>query len=674
MSYTLGIDVGTTYTGASIARDGRAEVFPLGHDRPTVPTIVVLRADGEVLVGDAAERRATTEPGRVAREFKRRAGDPTPIIVGGTPYGVESLYGHVLRWVHEQAVRTEGAAPTAVTLTHPASWAAFKQDVLRQAAKLADLGEVSLLTEPEAAALRYADEGRIATGDVVAVYDLGGGTFDAALVRADDDGFSLLGVPEGMERLGGLDIDQAVFAHVDAALDGMVQALDSSDQAVRTGLTQLRTECRLAKEALSTDTDTLIPVLLPGIQTEVRLTRVELEAMIRPRLLETVDALRRTVRSADLTTDDLAAVLLVGGSSRIPLVAQVLREEIERPVALDTHPKFAISLGAALHPWRAGAAAGGPAAGALGAAAAPAAASPPPTAPAPPPAAPVTPPPPTAPAAPPSAPAPPAPTLPGPPLSQAPTPPPTAPAPAVAAPTSATPAPAAASPARRPRRWLVPTLVLGVLAVSILVGVVAAQVLGGSSDTAAPTSTSSTPTSEAPDTTEADPTTTSSSATTASPGFTAVTSFDGALTVQVPDAWTDVDTSAFVVIATPTAHVSASTDLQAYLNTYGRSGMTVALVDPAEVGSVEALMQAVGDGFGYDLQCAGGTAQPYDDGRVVGLRTDWTACAGSDTTIRVVTGTVDGDTSRFLLAGVQATSAADLAVLDQVLATLQIAG
>ena len=206
---------------------------------------------------------------------------------------------------------------------------------------------MSLLTEPEAAAINYAGQQRVETGEVVAVYDFGGGTFDAAVVRKTPSGFEIIGVPEGIERLGGIDIDAAVLAHVDTALDGQLRELDTSDPAVRSALSRLRDECRRAKEALSTDTDTSIPVSVPGLQTEVRLTRAELEAMIRPRIRETVDALERAVASASLSMADVSRILLVGGTSRIPLIGEILRETTGRPVALDAHPKFAICSGAA---------------------------------------------------------------------------------------------------------------------------------------------------------------------------------------------------------------------------------------------------------------------------------------------------------------------------------------
>jgi actin-like ATPase involved in cell morphogenesis len=351
--YSLGIDVGTTYTAAAVQRDGRAEMMPLGSTNVIVPTVVVLREDGEVLVGEVAERRAVAEPARVAREFKRRMGDPTPIVVGGTPYGAEALVAHVLRVVVREATAREGTAPDNVVLTHPASWSTFKVDLLAQAARMAGIESVTFLTEPQAAAIHYASQARLVAGATFAVYDLGGGTFDAAIVRRTVDGFELLGIPEGMERFGGIDIDRAVLAHVDDNLAGeLAQQAEAGGAGVAAALARVRDDVRSAKEVLSNDSDAVVPVMLPGLNSEVRITRAELENMIRPRLTETIDALHRTVRSAGLDWADLTAILTVGGSSRIPLVREVVKERTGRPVVVDAHPKHAISLGAAQAGWQ----------------------------------------------------------------------------------------------------------------------------------------------------------------------------------------------------------------------------------------------------------------------------------------------------------------------------------
>lgn len=347
MSYILGVDVGTTYSAGAVHRDGRTEIASIGTRTASIPSVVVLHPHGEVLVGEAAERRSVSEPTRTAREFKRRLGDPVPLLLGGAPYGSETLMAHVLRHLVERVAELEGGPPSFTMMSHPANYSDYKIDLLRETVRLADVGEVRFITEPEAAAVHYASLERVEEGDTVAVYDFGGGTFDAAIVRKSDGRFSLLGTPEGMERLGGIDFDQAVFSHVSDSLGGLLQDLDPADPAALAAVARLREECRLAKEALSTDTDVTIPVLLPNVQTEVRLTRGEFEAMIRPRLGETTDALARTVASAGLSLSDISRVLLVGGSSRIPLVADVVRAATGRDVAVDAHPKHAIAMGAA---------------------------------------------------------------------------------------------------------------------------------------------------------------------------------------------------------------------------------------------------------------------------------------------------------------------------------------
>lgn len=347
MSYLLSVDLGTTFSAAAIAEGGEPHIVSLGSRTATIPSVVALRPDGSVLIGEAAERRAITDPTRVAREFKRRLGDPVSTIIGGTPYGAEMLMAHLLRGIIDQVAQQQGAPPNRIVLSHPANYGPYKIDLLEQVGHLAELDVVEFITEPQAAAVHYSEGARIEPGEVVAVYDLGGGTFDAALVQRTDHGFELLGTPDGLERFGGIDLDEAVFMHVRRSLGGVIDTLDPADPAAISALARLREDCRLAKEGLSSDTDAAIPVMLPNLHTEVRLVRAEFEDMVRPRLRETINTLERVVRSAGLGFQDLSRVLLVGGSSRIPLVGEMVREATGRPVAVDAHPKHAIALGAA---------------------------------------------------------------------------------------------------------------------------------------------------------------------------------------------------------------------------------------------------------------------------------------------------------------------------------------
>jgi actin-like ATPase involved in cell morphogenesis len=348
VTYHLGVDVGTTWTAAAVARDGRAEAATLGTRSVAVPTVVCVAGDG-LLIGEPAARRAVTDPSRVAREFKRRLGDPTPLLLAGSPMSPELLMARVVEWAVGRVSETEGGPPASLAVTHPANWGEFKLDVLRQALRHVGVDVDRLVPEPVAAATAYAVARRPEPGTTIAVYDLGGGTFDAAVVRAGAGGFTVIGRPDGVERLGGIDFDHAVFRFVLDALDLDADRLaDDPDPALATSLSQLREECVEAKEALSAETDVSIPVMLPSRHTEVRVTRSELEGMIRPALDETVVALRRALDSAQVAPPEVAAVLLVGGSSRIPLVAQLVGAALGRPIAVDARPKDAIALGAAL--------------------------------------------------------------------------------------------------------------------------------------------------------------------------------------------------------------------------------------------------------------------------------------------------------------------------------------
>src|SRR4051794_27443219 len=144
MQYGLGIDLGTTQTAAAVRVDGRIEVLRLGGRRPEIPSLVFVKPDGGLLIGEAAERRGGTGPGRLAREFKRRIGDPVPILVGGVPFSAHALTAKLLRHVLDAVATLQGGPPTVLTLTHPANWGPYKREQLDQAIRLADAGPVLL--------------------------------------------------------------------------------------------------------------------------------------------------------------------------------------------------------------------------------------------------------------------------------------------------------------------------------------------------------------------------------------------------------------------------------------------------------------------------------------------------------------------------------------------------
>ncbi len=354
MTYVLAVDVGTSFTAAAVVRFNQGvppvpECLPLGLRGSAVPSVVYYPEQGPVLVGEAAERRGLATPERVVREFKRRIGDAVPLSLGTLSVRPEEVFATVARWVADRAAEREGAAPSDIILTHPAAWGSHRTSAVREALAAKGLHDVTLLTEPEAAALHYASQVRVEEGSTIAVYDLGGGTFDTAvLTKAGDDRFEAVGRPEGIDDLGGADFDAAVFRYVAEHTGGALADLDPADPDVLAALSRLRRECVEAKEALSSDSEATIPVLLPGYQQQVRLVRSEFEALIEEPVRETVDALEESLAQLKLASGDLTAVLLIGGSSRIPLVAELISEQLDRPIAVDADPKSSICLGAAV--------------------------------------------------------------------------------------------------------------------------------------------------------------------------------------------------------------------------------------------------------------------------------------------------------------------------------------
>jgi YVTN family beta-propeller protein len=346
VDHCLGVDLGTTFVAAAVAHDTNVEMFVLGDRSTVIPAAVFARDDGVLVTGDAAARRVVSNSDRVATEIKRRLGDPTPVLLGGTSYAVTDLLGALLHDVLTR-VSAERGEPEIVVLTHPANWGPFRRELFEEVPRSAGLSSALTVTEPEAAAAHYAATRQLDEGEVIAVYDLGGGTFDATVVQRVADGIEILGSPDGIERLGGTDFDEAILAFVNHASGGALNELDLSDPKTVAALSRLRQDCILAKEALSLDTEVTIPVFLPTRHLDVQLTRAQFEDMIRAPVESTIGTLSRALRTAEVPPDRLKAVLLVGGSSRIPLISRMISEKIGRPTVVDTHPKHAVALGAA---------------------------------------------------------------------------------------------------------------------------------------------------------------------------------------------------------------------------------------------------------------------------------------------------------------------------------------
>jgi molecular chaperone DnaK (HSP70) len=346
MTYSLGIDLGTTSVAAAVARAAGTSMVPLGDRSVVGPAVVAVRPDGSIVTGDAAEWRAISQPLLVARSVRRRLGDLEPIRLGAVSYPAATLLAAQLRDVVQKATDQEGEAPEGVVLPHPTTWAPARRARFDEMARAAGVDTPRLVTAAEAV-VHHATRSQLVEGGIVAVYDLGGSGFEATVVRAEPRNSEVLATSEGVDGLSGADLDDAILAYIDDALGGALVRLDMDDRRTAVVLARLRQDCVLAKETLSLDTETVVPVFLPGRCFEIRLTRTTFEQMLRSPLESTLGTLSRVVESAGLTPADVDAVLLVGGSSRIPLVAETVAREFGRPLVEGVHPVHAAALGAA---------------------------------------------------------------------------------------------------------------------------------------------------------------------------------------------------------------------------------------------------------------------------------------------------------------------------------------
>ena len=348
--WSLGIDFGTSYTVAAVATGtsvSGVDVESNGRDR--IPSSVFLTEEGEILVGTAAQHQAVFAPSRYEPTPKRLIGDGD-VFLEDRLVPVAELAAAVLRRVYTEACRQQGErAPTSIRLTHPAGWTETRVAVLRDAAERAGLPAATMVPEPVAAALRIAfqvtDPGR-----QIAVYDFGGGTFDAAVLRRTDRAFEVSGPPAGRDPLGGEDVDDLIIDYVgdfvgEEQRDGWTQLRSPTDIRWRRAAAGLRAEVQRAKETLSEVA--ACQLWIPGLEREVQLTRAELEKLIAADVEATVDTLELALRDADVAPDQLAGLYLVGGSSRIPLVAATIWRRLGVRPAVQDNPKAVVAMGAA---------------------------------------------------------------------------------------------------------------------------------------------------------------------------------------------------------------------------------------------------------------------------------------------------------------------------------------
>ncbi|MEU7923998.1 Hsp70 family protein [Micromonospora sp. NPDC049107] len=365
--FALGVDLGTSNTVAVLRwPDGRTRPV-LMDGQPVSPSAVYADPDGTLHVGWDARRLAQADPARFEANPKRRVDEPT-VLLGDRSYPPAELLAAVLAAVARAAVGAVGFLPPAV-LTCPAAWDESRRQVLADALLRAGWPQAAehtlagptppgtrLLREPVAAARYYTQvlHRPVPVGGAIAVFDFGGGTLDVAVLRNEgadpwgDSGF-LVVADGGLPDLGGLDLDAALVQRVGELLGERharrwARLVRPSDPAQRRDQVRLWDEVRGAKETLSRSA--VAPVAVPGVAEAVRLTRDDVERVAAPLLRRAVERAREVIAAAGLRPDQLAGLFLVGGSSRIPLVARMLHAELGvAPTVLD-QPELPVAEGA----------------------------------------------------------------------------------------------------------------------------------------------------------------------------------------------------------------------------------------------------------------------------------------------------------------------------------------
>jgi molecular chaperone DnaK (HSP70) len=346
----FGIDLGTTYSVVGyIDETGRAAVTRNGDGDDTTPSVVYFETDDNVVVGNVAKESAGQYPDQVVSLIKREMGDRDwQRMFFGKEYTPPSISAIILSALAKDAETDTGRQVSDAVITVPAYFGLLEKDATRQAGQIAGLNVIGIVPEPVAAALHYGMSGS-ADGSTFLVYDLGGGTFDISLIKMTDSSVEVLAVG-GDHRLGGADWDDKLFNYI--VDQTIAQCGDESLRDDEAQLQELRTLAEKTKRDLSRAESKKLIVRSTGVAANFTVTRKQLEEMTADLLDETIRITKRTLDEAEKrypgVGQQISALLLVGGSSRMPAVAEALKREFSWEPQL-TDPDLAVAKGAALY-------------------------------------------------------------------------------------------------------------------------------------------------------------------------------------------------------------------------------------------------------------------------------------------------------------------------------------
>jgi len=348
MGIAVGIDLGTTNSAVSVVRPtGKPEVLKNKEGDSITPSVVLFQSFGgpdEPLVGEQAKRQAAAFPDDIVQHVKRYMGDPSWRFdsSSGAQYSAEEVSAIILKRLKEDAEIALGEEVTDAVITVPAYFDDARRTATKQAGQIAGLNVLRVLNEPTAAALSYGIDAD-ANGTVL-VYDLGGGTFDVTILKIAGTEFEVIAT-DGDRNLGGFDFDNALMSYLNEELkkQGAPDALE--DIAL---MASLREKAEFAKKALSTVPKTNVQFSANDQHYRVPLTREEFIEVTQSLMVRTQELVADVLEASKLTWDDIDKVLLVGGSTRMPAVRELVEQMSGKSPELDVNPDEAVALGAAI--------------------------------------------------------------------------------------------------------------------------------------------------------------------------------------------------------------------------------------------------------------------------------------------------------------------------------------
>ena len=348
MSKIIGIDLGTTNSCVAVMEGGEAVVIPNAEGNRTTPSVVAFSKDGERMVGQVAKRQAITNPDRTVISIKREMGTNYKVNVDGKSYTPQEISAMILQKLKADAEAYLGQTVTEAVITVPAYFTDAQRQATKDAGKIAGLDVKRIINEPTAAALAYGVEKE--SDQKIMVYDLGGGTFDVSILEIGDGVIEVLATA-GNNRLGGDDFDKCVMDWMVAEFK-KAEGIDLSGDKV--AMQRLKEAAEKAKIELSGVTSSAIN--LPYITADatgpkhldLTLSRAKFDQLTAHLVEATAGPVRQALSDAGLSGNDLAKVLMVGGSSRIPAVQDMVKKLTGKEGFKGINPDECVAMGAAL--------------------------------------------------------------------------------------------------------------------------------------------------------------------------------------------------------------------------------------------------------------------------------------------------------------------------------------